>query len=259
MRKIDPNKTSPDTAWDADALEEELKLQTGTLLKNCTPLWGDAKARLKKISNGKCWYCEARQERSDNAVDHFRPKSIYPWLAFKLSNFRYVCTFCNSIRTNPETGESGGKGDHFPLFNSPRATDSTSLGLEDVVLLDPCKGSDPGLLDFKVDGIPCAKYPNQQKRCFRATESIKYYHLDHPELVESRRQLALQIKDWVDGADAIYAEVDQGDPRVERAFSRFVESICRALAEGAEYSVFARRVVDGFRDKPWVEDLLQCA
>jgi uncharacterized protein (TIGR02646 family) len=259
MRKIDPNKIAPDPQWNTRAAAAELAVQSGARVNAFGDVWRSAKDRLKAVSHRKCWYCEARQERSDNAVDHFRPKSLYPWLAFTLSNFRYVCTFCNSIRTNPETGESAGKGDHFPLFNSPRAANSGQLNAEDIVLLDPCRGGDPGLLDFRVDGAPCPKYPNQTKRATRANQSIRYYHLDHPELIESRRQLALQIEQWIDGADGIYDSLDQGDPNVERAFSRFAESICRALSESSEFSVFARRIVDGYRNRPWVEDLLQCA
>lgn len=259
MRRIDQHKIAPDAQWDAKAAAEKAKVLVGTPIAKCNAIWTDAKGRFKKVSHGKCWYCEARQERADNAVDHFRPKSLYPWLAYELTNFRYACTFCNSLRMNPETGESAGKGDHFPLFNGVRATTATQLNAEDVVLLDPCRGSDTGLLDFREDGKPCAKHPDQPKRCARAERSIHYYHLDHPDLVESRRHLALQIKEWIDGADAIYEEDDQGDPSHERAFSCFVESICRALGEGAEFSVFARRIVDGFRNRPWVEDLLQCA
>lgn len=259
MRRIDPNKIAQEVQWDIDAAAAEAAVQGGAKVNDHSAVWRASKDRLKKVSQGKCWYCEARQERSDNAVDHFRPKSIYPWLAFKLSNFRYACTFCNSIRTNPETGESSGKGDHFPLFNTTRAVNSTELNNEDIVLLDPCRGGDPGLLDFRADGAPCPKYPNQVKRCERAEKTIRYYHLNHPELVESRRQLALQIEGWVDGADAIYNSLDQGDPKIERAFSRFAENICRAIAEGSEFSVFARRIVDGYRDRPWIEDLLQCA
>lgn len=259
MRKIDPNKIAQDNQWDTNAAIAEATVQGGAKISDHSAVWRATKDRLKKVSHGKCWYCEARQERSDNAVDHFRPKSIYPWLAFNLSNFRYACTFCNSIRTNPETGESSGKGDHFPLFSAPRATNAAGLNAEDFVLLDPCRGGDPGLLDFRADGAPCAKYPGQPKRCERAEKSIKYYHLDHPELIESRRQLALEIEGWVDGIDALYNSVDQGDPNVERAISRFAENICRAIAEGSEFSVFARRIVDGYRDRPWIEDLLQCA
>lgn len=259
MRRIDQSKIAADAAWDALATTETAKVLAGTPVKDCNSIWGNTKDRLKKISHGKCWYCEARQERSDNAVDHFRPKSIYPWLAFTLSNFRYACTFCNSIRTNPDTGETSGKGDHFPLLNGVRATNVASLNTEVVVLIDPCVATEPGLLDFKEDGTPCAKYPAQQVRNKRAVDSIKYYHLDHPELNETRRLLALQIKDWIEGADAIYTDIDQGNQNVERAFSKFVESIGRAIAENAEFSVFAKRMLDGYRDRPWVEDLLQCA
>lgn len=259
MRHIDQNKIEPDGSWDSIAVAEETKVQAGISVGKCAPVWGATKTRLKKVSYGKCWYCESRQERADNSVDHYRPKSLYPWLAFKLSNFRYACTFCNSRRTNPETGASGGKGNHFPLFNGPRATKPAQLNAEDTVLLDPCRGADPGLLDFRDDGRPCAKYPDKPRRCARAKQSIRYYHLDHPDLVESRRQVALQIKDWIDGADAIYDEIDQGDPKKECAFSSFVDSICRALGDGAEFSAFARRIVDGYRDRSWVEALLQFA
>jgi uncharacterized protein (TIGR02646 family) len=259
MRRIDQNKITPDATWDVIAAKEEAKVLAGTSVGKCKPVWSAAKDRLKKVSNDKCWYCEARQERSDNAVDHYRPKSLYPWLAYKLANLRYACTYCNSIRMNPETGQSAGKGDHFPLVNGTRAMTAVQLDSEDVVLLDPCKGTDPGLLDFYEDGRPCAKYPTQLKRRDRAEKSIHYFHLDHPDLVESRRQLALQIIDWINGADAIYADVDQGDPRIERAFSSITESICRSLVAGAEFSVFARRIVDGYRNRPWIEDLLRCA
>lgn len=259
MRKIDPNLIAADGDWDAKAVAAEVAVRCGMKVADFADVWRSAKERLKEVSRGKCWYCEARQERSDNAVDHFRPKSLYPWLAFKLHNFRYACTFCNSIRTNPDTGESEGKGDHFPLFAPPRATNDGELSGEDFVLLDPCRGGDPGLLDFKEDGLPCAKHADQIKRKERAEKSIHYYHLDHPELNEARRLLALQIRAWIDGADALYAKLDQGNPKNEHAFSRFAESICRTLADRAEFSVFARRVVEGFRDRPWIEDLLQYA
>ena len=259
MRRIDPNKIAQDSSWDTTATDAELAVSVGIAVNDYASVWGATKSRLKAVSHGKCWYCEARQERADNAVDHFRPKSLYPWLAFKLSNFRFACTFCNSIRKNHETGESAGNGNHFPLLNGQRATNQTELNTENPVLLDPCKGSDPGLLDFREDGLSCARYPNQQNRCLRAEQSIHYYHLNHPELVESRRQLALQLKDWIDGADSIYNADDQADPNIERAFASLAESICRAIGESSEFSVYARRIVDGHRDKPWIEDLLKCA
>jgi uncharacterized protein (TIGR02646 family) len=252
-------RIAPEPEWQIMADAATAAVKQGAAISDYADVWRKAKPRLKALSHGKCWYCEARQERSDNAVDHFRPKSVYGWLAFDLANLRYSCTFCNSVRTNPETGETAGKGDHFPLFSGQRATSLATLKSEDVVLLDPCRGGDPGLLDFHDDGSPCARYPMQSKRRERAEKSIHYYHLDHPELCESRRQLALQIKAWIDGADAIYQELDQGDPSIEHAFSRLAESLYRAISSVGEFSAFARRVVDGYRDRPWVEELLRCA
>src|SRR6202035_4546646 len=117
---------------------------------------------LAAMSHQKCWYCEARQIRSDNAVDHFRPKSVYPWLAFSYLNYRFSCTYCNSVRKNPETGETEGKGDKFALFNEgQRATCEEELDQERVMLLDPCSATDCAALDFRLDGTACPSEPQR--------------------------------------------------------------------------------------------------
>lgn len=115
MRRIDLHQISGDAAWDAKAAAEKAKVVAGSPVSKCQAIWSDVKDRLKKVSNGKCWYCESRQERSDNAVDHYRPKSVYPWLAYELSNFRYACTYCNSIRRNQQTGGGIRQGRSLPF------------------------------------------------------------------------------------------------------------------------------------------------
>lgn len=37
-------------------------------------VWRDLKDGLANLLHDKCWYCETAVDRSDNAVDHFRPK-----------------------------------------------------------------------------------------------------------------------------------------------------------------------------------------
>ncbi|MBF4376573.1 hypothetical protein EAY46_26705, partial [Vibrio anguillarum] len=37
-------------------------------------IWKDLKESLETLSNGRCWYCETNIPRTDNAVDHYRPK-----------------------------------------------------------------------------------------------------------------------------------------------------------------------------------------
>lgn len=233
-------------------------------------VWSALKDSLADLSHDKCWYCEIKQERSDNAVDHFRPKNRvantnpihegYWWLAFDSSNFRYSCTFCNSHRKNPETGETEGKGDKFPLLpDNLRAKSPGEEHDENPILLDPCVLQDTLLLDFRVDGEPCAKYPDHPIKKLRAEESIKLYHLDHPGLIERRRRLAIQIESWIKTANRLYDRCDTGDPMIDKAFNEIARNLADSMSDTSELSAFARKVIKGFCDILWVEHLFQVA
>ncbi|MEX1201418.1 MAG: hypothetical protein WEB02_11575 [Methylophaga sp.] len=259
MRRIDLNKIQADQEWENFAAQEQQAINNGVKQpKQVSYIWSGAKFRLKNISSGKCWYCETKENRSDDAVDHFRPKTLYPWLTCNITNFRYACTFCNSLRKDPETGETKGKGDQFPLLGGARAQNSQQLAAEQYALIDPCNAADVGLIDFRDDGRPCAKYPDMKNRNSRAILSIKAYHLDHPELNEARRQIALQIADWVKVANLAYEQLDQAEQEKHEMFSSIAGSIGRAITSDAPFSVFAKKVVKGYRNYPWVEDILDC-
>ncbi len=229
-------------------------------IKKRSSVWRELKDPLADLSYDKCWYCEIRQERSDNAVDHFRPKSIYPWLAFQKSNLRYSCTYCNSGRTNPESGEIEGKDDNFPLLDETmRASAAGQEDQESPMLLDPAKTQDPGFLDFYEDGRPCARHPEHGVRKRRAETSIRTYHLDHPDIVEKRRVLAANIAAKIRQADALFPQCDTGNPAIDEAFSGLIRILSDAMSETAELSSFARKMIAGARDKVWVEQLLVTA
>jgi hypothetical protein len=67
--------------------------------------WKPAKELLKAESNGKCAYCDASTETvAYGDVEHFRPKSVYWWLAYCYDNYLFSCQICNQ----------GYKKDHFP-------------------------------------------------------------------------------------------------------------------------------------------------
>lgn len=260
LRTINNTLINCPVGWEEKATKAKQDVADGTKkLKNCSGIWGSLKDSLADCSHDKCWYCEMKQERSDNAVDHFRPKSRYPWLAFEKTNFRYACTYCNSQRTNPLTGELEGKGDEFPLIDEEkRATVSGQERLESPTLLDPCQMRDPGLLDFYDDGRPCAKYKTHSTRKKRAETSIKLYHLDHPDLIEKRRVLAIQLKDSVNAAEELFDDCDRGNTSIDRAFQAIVIKLRDSMSEQAELSTFARKVVAGCRGpgKEWIEELL---
>ena len=59
-------------------------------------IWRPAKGHLKRETHGKCAFCEsATSTVAYGDVEHFRPKSIYWWLAYCYDNLSYTCQLCN--------------------------------------------------------------------------------------------------------------------------------------------------------------------
>lgn len=261
MRAIDNSRIKSDEAWRKTVAAAEAAVAAGAKLSSQSVVWTSVKDRLAALSSGKCWYCESREGRSDNAVDHFRPKSKYPFLAFSLENFRYSCTFCNSRRTNPETDETEGKGDLFPLFDgSPVATRVEELEDERPKLIDPCVAAQAGLLAFLSDGRPTPVRDAPPDLVERVKTSITVYHLDHPELNEQRRRLALKLGRWINRANKHYEKIQQGpDADDEASYSEFVRNIFECISPTAELSLFARRFIMMHRSMPWIQDVLAAA
>lgn len=225
-------------------------------------VWQCLKTQLKRLSHKKCFYCEVIQIRSDGAVDHFRPKSKYPWSAFSATNYRFSCTFCNSRRTDEATGLSGGKGDNFPLRpGTSAASSAVAEDDEQPLLIDPCTPKDPGLIDFDETGMPLPAFSAEEHsgRQQRAVVSIRLYNLDHTDLVEKRKKLANKIARLVKVADRLFPKTEAGDAAVDSSFAEHVNQLADRIHERAELSAFARRVLSGYRDRRWVEQLLRSA
>jgi uncharacterized protein (TIGR02646 family) len=258
MRFIDNKTIKCPQGWPDKAKAAADKVVQGRDPSDFGDVWRELKDVLADLSWDKCWYCEVKQERSDNAVDHFRPKSKYKWLSFEIENFRYACTFCNSRRHDAERGASGGKADEFPLVDEAvRAAKSGDERKEQPVLLNPCSSHDPGLLDFLEDGTPRARDEAHLIRKMRAEESIRIYHLDHTDLVEKRRTFALEINEKINNAAELYDRVDTGDLAIDRSYNGHVRELKNAMSERSELSAFARKVIMGRRDIVWIESLVQ--
>ena len=149
MRYIRGDRLRPTADWLERAAEAQAAIEAiATRLEGASPddakiilgelrdeigrhshLWAELKPDLAKLSCGKCWYCESRENRSHLAVDHFRPKNGvaeckahpgYWWLALASENYRYACTYCNSLLRDENRGETLGKGTHFPLVDEAR-------------------------------------------------------------------------------------------------------------------------------------------
>jgi uncharacterized protein (TIGR02646 family) len=258
MREIKLENIALPSGWDLRA-RTAIDVGHDDIHKHSS-VWQECKKPLKSLSYDKCYYCEIVQERSDNAVDHFRPKSLYPWSAFRLSNYRFACTYCNSRRCDIENGRVGGKGDEFPLLDEARR--ATCLEEEEdecPLLLDPCQPDEPGLIDFDESGQPSPTYSidESETRHLRATISIRLYHLDHQDLVDRRMLLATKLVRIIRVAERLFPYTEIGQPAIDASFKEQLRTLAEAIKPEAELSSFARRILDGYRYNKWIPGLLR--
>jgi uncharacterized protein (TIGR02646 family) len=85
-------------------------------------IWGKAKRALAAMSYQKCAYCETpiNAERSGQ-VEHFKPKSLFPLLAYEWDNYFLGCGGCNGAKSDKWPAGGVGyvrpdEGDPFSLF-----------------------------------------------------------------------------------------------------------------------------------------------
>ncbi|MEZ5716002.1 MAG: hypothetical protein R3D85_13040 [Paracoccaceae bacterium] len=89
-------------------------------------LWKDSKPQMIVESSGKCAYCESAVTATYHGdVEHFRPKSVYWWLAYVYDNYLLSCAICNQTF----------KGDRFALAGTPMPAPPLT-GAEDDAALD---------------------------------------------------------------------------------------------------------------------------
>lgn len=63
--------------------------------------WSPAKAQLAAETHGKCAFCESPTTATNYGdVEHYRPKSKFPWFAYCYENFLLSCTLCNGTKGN---------------------------------------------------------------------------------------------------------------------------------------------------------------
>lgn len=269
MRYIDIEDLILPDGWLERASKAAAKVEGGADPNNFDKLWRELKDCLAELLKDKCWYCESPVDRSDNAVDHFRPKnrvsdakrshSGYRWLAFDHRNYRYACTFCNSLRKNIETGKSGGKADRFPLLDeTKRLYKPGPLKQETPALLDPCDFNDWELLGCKQEnGKPCAASKDKEAR-LRVKLSIEIYHLDYEPTCKQRHRTALQLMADIEQAKRLFPLTKKDDVS-KQEFHEVARKIKRAIDRKAPYSGEMMFLLRGQRHTkhPWIQKLLE--
>jgi hypothetical protein len=287
MRLVDVSRLILPAGWQERAraaLEAIAALDSAERAKAInqrSAIWAELKPALKGLSHNKCWYCESKDLRSDNAVDHFRPKNSvkgterfpaasghpgYWWLAFDYTNYRFSCTICNSIRKSAG-GTSGGKQDCFPLFDEQHRAkcDHDDTDEELPLLLDPTNPADLGALWFDDSGtaVPRPKKPGESDVSYerwraRAEESIALYHLNHPDIKEARHRLAQQIRQLANDTDKWLRRAESGVPVAHAELGVKLGQLRRALDADSEYSATGYCVLRGLRgSSPAAEAVLE--
>jgi hypothetical protein len=269
LRYVDRMKLVKPGGWLARAQAAGQAVANGANPNAYGAVWRELKDGLANLLHDKCWYCESSVDRSDNAVDHFRPKNCvsdaatphagYRWLAFDESNFRYACTYCNSRRKDQEGGTSGGKADRFPLVNEAQRVYSIGpVAAEQPLLLDPCELADWRLLGcHQENGQPCATSADPVGRK-RAEVSIEIYHLDYEPTCKRRHAAAVQLLADVDEGKRLF-ELATQDPTREPEFKNVAGRLRRAIDRESPYSGDMHFLLRGQRSDShsWIQDLLE--
>ena len=137
-------------------------------------VWKNAKDQLKAESFDKCGYCEANTSVvAHGDVEHFRPKTIYWWLAYCYDNYIFACQVCNQTF----------KGSNFPLAGPALAGPPVVAGSTDQQLdaLAGTLGPDP------LDANAVLQY--------HATGSTEIAHLPDPYAADPERLFGWRADD----------------------------------------------------------------
>lgn len=141
---------------------------------------------LRALYHEKCAYCESEinSGTNDEYVDHYRPKSVYFWLAYEWSNLLYICQKCNRYKSN-----------HFPIGGPmvavppyPFCVLSDTLMTEDPLLLHPEVDNPEIHLTFDRDGNILPKSEKGQK-------TIEICRLNRDKLKENRKAVIKYLQE----------------------------------------------------------------
>ena len=202
----------------------------------------DIKEKLK-LMYPTCCFCGVKDQQLE--VEHYRPKSLYYWLAYSWDNLLYSCTKCNKAKL-----------DKFEILGSKIApktdNDTTNINclsddydvIEKPLLINPEKVTAGELSEFiyTMDGHVSSDHP-------RVRYTINTCGLDRPNLVESRKAIWDEftahfndrILNYHNNPDALYGAID----------SLIRDFVNKAKDESSSFAAFRRYAVNA----GWIQTL----
>jgi uncharacterized protein (TIGR02646 family) len=144
---------------------------------------------LHQLFRGKCAYCEAPYSVTGSLeVEHYRPKSVYYWLAADWSNLLPSCNHCNNRKRSK-----------FPLRDPRRQAKKPGQEKREHALLlhpsDPRRSRRPDRhlrFDSKDGSIQAVALGRSASPLGEA--SIEVYQLAHASLSSARRDWAIRLR-----------------------------------------------------------------
>jgi uncharacterized protein (TIGR02646 family) len=177
----------------------------------------EVKDLLIRIQNDKCVYCETKfTHDSPGDIEHFRPKSLYYWLAYDWKNLFLSCEECNRRY----------KKNNFPLIkNAGRNKSHHDSRTENPYFINPEDEDPENYISFRGE-IIYAKNGN-----VRGKRTIKGMGLNRTKLENDRRNHLKRLKYIFD-----LAQNNPPSPLRDEALAHLEEC---ASAEG-EYSAMVK-------------------
>lgn len=210
------------------------------------PTWGNDWRKLKplfgEIQHQKCAYCERKLRHSKHTfegdIDHFRPKSKYPRLAYNPANYVLTCSICNRSY----------KGDGFPIKEQikPSEVDSAQPTEEDPDLIHPLDPKEPKLeevIGFK--GMIARSIARQGSREEeRANAMIDFFSLNEradlrEERVRCMERIYLAFTQSHDGVAQTVLKRAENASQAHTNFSKCYLSLCQTDPQRAKEIVEA--------------------
>lgn len=177
-----------------------------------------ARAKLTALQNDKCCYCEGTIDASYADVEHFRPMSLYWWLAYDWDNLLVACKYCNQTA----------KGAHFAVFDEARRL---SPGMrppqaESPKLLDPADKaiSIEDHIVYREDKDTRRWVPIARDGSEHGQYTIDLLRLDRDRNLAKRREDEANAAGWL----AVWRAAKQrGDAATTEEVLHQVEDLCR--------------------------------
>ncbi len=202
----------------------------------------DVKDKLGKIYSSKCAFCESAVERSD--VEHFRPKSIYYWLAYSWDNLLYCCPTCNGFKSNNFELETG-----FNRVDFSGNTDKIHLLCAEYQEIEHNKFVNPEKEEF-TDKLIFHKNGKIESKDTRVDYTIVTCQLSRDYLNERRAEI---FKEFDEKLTSRITDIKFGKAKDTKSLDDFIEDfVTDSQKPKKEFLAFRRFIL-----KFWLEEYLQ--